>query len=233
MTKIYCDIAELDKIKYFKNNPIVKGFTTNPTLMRKAGARDYEKYCTKIARLLKNTKKTVSFEILADDFENMKRQALKINKWGKNIYVKVPVINSKGKFQGKLIKFLNEKKVKINITAVFSTDQTSKILKNINKKSKVIISIFAGRLGDSGKDPLKIIKESVNLAKNFKNVEILWASTREAFHYIQSKKIKCHIITVPPEMIDKIQNFGQSAQKLSLKTVKAFIEDGNKANFVF
>ena len=233
MTKIYCDIAELVKIKYFKNNPIIKGFTTNPTLMRKAGARDYEKYCTKIARLLKNTKKTVSFEILADDFENMKRQALKINKWGKNIYVKVPVINSKGKFQGKLIKFLNEKKVKINITAVFSADQTSKILKNINKESKVIISIFAGRLGDSGKDPLKIIKESVNLAKNFKNVEILWASTREAFHYIQSKKIKCHIITVPPEMIDKIQNFGQSAQKLSLKTVKAFIEDGNKANFVF
>ena len=233
MTKIYCDIAELDKIKYFKNNPIVKGFTTNPTLMRKAGARDYEKYCTKIARLLKNTKKTVSFEILADDFENMKRQALKINKWGKNIYVKVPVINSKGKFQGKLIKFLNEKKVKINITAVFSNDQTSKILKNINKKSKVIIPIFAGRLGDSGKDPLMVIKESVNLAKNFKNVEILWASTREAFHYIQSKKIKCHIITVPPEMIDKIQNFGQSAQKLSLKTVKAFIEDGNKANFVF
>ena len=233
MTKIYCDIAELDKIKYFKNNPIVKGFTTNPTLMRKAGARDYEKYCTKIARLLKNTKKTVSFEILADDFENMKRQALKINRWGKNIYVKVPVINSKGKFQGKLIKFLNEKKVKINITAVFSTNQTSKILKNINKKSKVIISIFAGRLGDSGKDPLKIIKESINLAKNFKNVEILWASTREAFHYIQSKKIKCHIITVPPEMIDKIQNFGQSPQKLSLKTVKAFIEDANKANFVF
>lgn len=233
MTKIYCDIAELDKIKYFKNNPIVKGFTTNPTLMRKAGARDYEKYCTKIARLLKNTKKTVSFEILADDFENMKRQALKINRWGKNIYVKVPVINSKGKFQGKLIKFLNEKKVKINITAVFSTDQTSKILKNINKKSNVIISIFAGRLGDSGKDPLKIIKKSINLAKNFKNVEILWASTREAFHYIQSKKIKCHIITIPPEMIDNIQNFGQSAQKLSLKTVKAFIEDSNKANFVF
>jgi transaldolase len=182
MTKIYCDIAELEKIKYFKNNPIVKGFTTNPTLMRKAGARDYEKYCTKIARLLKNTKKTVSFEILADDFENMKRQALKINKWGKNIYVKVPVINSKGKFQGKLIKFLNEKKVKINITAVFSNDQTSKILKNINKKSKVIIPIFAGRLGDSGKDPMKIIKKSINLAKNFKNVEILWASTREAFH---------------------------------------------------
>ncbi len=233
MTKIYCDIAELDKIKYFKNNPIIKGFTTNPTLMRKAGARDYEKYCTKIARLLKNTKKTVSFEILANDFENMKRQALKINKWGKNIYVKVPVINSKGKFQEKLIKFLNEKKVKINITAVFSNDQTSKILKNINKKSKVIISIFAGRLGDSGKDPLKVIKQSINLAKNFKNVEILWASTREAFHYIQSKKIKCHIITIPPEMIDKIQNFGQSAQKLSLKTVKAFIEDGNKANFVF
>ena len=231
MSKIFCDIAEIDEIKKFKKLKLVKGFTTNPTLMKKAGAKNYENYCLKILKILENSNKSVSFEVLGDDYENMKRQALKINSWGKNIYVKVPVINSKGEFQGKLIKYLNDKGVKINITAVFSVNQTLKILKKINKKTKVIISIFAGRLGDSGKNPINVIKQSISLSKKFNNVEILWASTREAFHYSQSKKMKCHIITVPPEMIIKIQNFGETAHNLSLKTVKAFIEDSKKANF--
>ncbi len=233
MTKIYCDIAEYNKIKIFSNKSIVKGFTTNPSLMKKAGAKNYEKYCIKIANFLKNSNKTVSFEVLADDYENMKRQAIKISKWGKNIYVKVPVINSKGKFQGKLIKFLNNKKIKINITAVFSIEQTKKILDQIDKKTKVIISIFAGRIGDAGKDPISIIKKCIGISKRFKNVEILWASTREAFHYTQSKLIKCHIITVPPEMVLKIESFGQSPKELSIKTVKAFIKDSKKAKFTF
>ena len=233
MTKIYCDIAEYKKIKFFRNKKIVSGFTTNPTLMKQAGAKNYENYCIKILELLKNSNKTVSFEVLADDFEGMKRQANKISNWGKNVYVKVPVINSKGQFQGKLIKYLNEKKIKINITAVFSIEQTKKILKKIDKKTNVIISIFAGRLGDAGKNPIKIIKKSIELSKKFKNVEILWASTREAFHYTQSKLIKCHIITVPPEIVLKIENFGQTPQKLSINTVKAFIKDSKKAKFTF
>ena len=150
-----------NEIKNFVNSQLVSGFTTNPTLMRQAGAKNYELYCKDLLKVIKNTNKSISFEILADDFENMKRQALKINSWGKNIYVKIPVVNSKGEFQGKLIRELIKKKIKLNITAVFSESQTKKILNKIEKNSDVIISIFAGRLGDSGKDPIKVFKNVV------------------------------------------------------------------------
>ena len=180
---------------------------------------------------IKDTKKTVSFEILADDYKNMERQALRISQWGKNIYVKVPVINSKGNFQGKLIKFLNQKKIKINITAVFSVEQTSNILKNIDKKTKVIISIFAGRLGDSGKDPLVVFKKSLKLAKKFRNVEILWASVREPYNFVQAKQLGCHIITIPPAIIEKIENFGKSFKELTIDTVNAFLIDSKKSKY--
>jgi len=181
-TKIFCDIAELDKIKKFNKKKIVKGFTTNPSLMRKAGARDYKSYSKKILKICHN--KFVSLEVFADDYFSMKKQALLINTWGKNIYVKIPVVNSKGVFMGKIIKELNNKNIKLNITAVYTAKQTQRILKSINKKSKVIISIFAGRAGDAGKDPVPEIKKSIALSKKFKNVEILWASVREPYNYI-------------------------------------------------
>ena len=231
MTKIYCDIAEKKEIKKFITHPLVSGFTTNPTLMRQAGVKNYEKYSKELLEVLKKSKKSISFEILADDYVNMKRQALKINSWGKNIYVKVPVVNSKGNFQGKLIKELCMKKIKLNITAVFSEIQTKKILKNLQKDSDVIISIFAGRLGDAGLDPIKIFKKSIELKKKFKKVKILWASTREVFHYIKAKQIGCEIITMPPQMIDKVNIQNKSSKVLSIKTVKGFIEDTKKANF--
>lgn len=231
MTKIYCDIAEKKEIKKFITHPLVSGFTTNPTLMRQAGVKNYEKYSKELLEVLKKSKKSISFEILADDYLNMKRQALKINSWGKNIYVKVPVVNSEGKFQGKLIKELCMKKIKLNITAVFSEIQTKKILKNLQKDSDVIISIFAGRLGDAGLDPIKIFEKSIELKKKFKKVKILWASTREVFHYIKAKQIGCEIITMPPQMIDKVNKQNKSSKALSIKTVKGFIEDTKKANF--
>ena len=231
MTKIYCDIAEKKEIKKFIFHPLVSGFTTNPTLMRQAGVKNYEKYSKDLLKVLKKSKKSISFEILADDYTNMKRQALKINSWGKNIYVKVPVVNSQGKFQGKLIKELSVQKVKLNITAVFSETQTKKILNNIHKDSDIIISIFAGRLGDAGLDPIKVFKRSIQLKKKFKKVKILWASTREAFHYIKAKQIGCEIITMPPQMINKVKNQNKSSKTLSIKTVKGFIEDTKKANF--
>jgi transaldolase len=231
MTKIYCDIADKKEIKKFISHPLVSGFTTNPTLMRQAGVKNYEQYCKDLLKLLKKVNKSISFEVLADDYENMKRQALKINDWGKNIYVKIPVVNSKGEFQSKLINELIRKKVKLNITAVFSTDQTKKILKNIEKNSDVIISIFAGRIGDSGRDPIKIFKNSIQLKKKFKRVKILWASTREILHYVNAKKIKCEIITMPPLMISKLSSLGTSSKLLSIKTVKGFIKDTKKANF--
>ena len=229
MTKIYCDIADLKQIKKFSKNKIVKGFTTNPSLIRKAGAKNYLEYCKKILKIVK--KKPISFEVFADDYKTIINQALKIKKLGNNIYVKIPITNSKGLFLGKAIKHLNSREIKLNITAVYASKQTEKILKKINKKTKVIISIFAGRMADAGKDPLPELKKSISLAKKFKNVEILWASTREPYNYLQSKQLGCHIITVPPTIIKKIENFGKSFNQLTIETVKTFLEDSKKSNF--
>tara|TARA_Y100000817_G_scaffold208502_1_gene163509 strand:+ start:254 stop:949 length:696 start_codon:yes stop_codon:yes gene_type:complete len=228
LTKIFCDIADIKLIKKFNNKSIVKGFTTNPSLMRKAGAKNYSKYCQNI---LKVTRKPLSFEVFADDIKNIIKQALMIKNWGNQVYVKVPVTNSKGVFLGKVIKYLNNKNIKLNITAVYTSKQTSDILKNLNKKTKVIISIFAGRMSDKGKDPIPEIKKSIILAKKFKNVEILWASVREPYNYIQAKQLKCHIITIPPKIIEKIEDFGTTYKKLTKDTVKAFLVDSKKSRF--
>ena len=228
MIKIYCDNADLKLIKKFNTKNLVKGFTTNPSLMRSAGAKDYKEYSEKI---LKTTKKPVSLEVFADNIDEMISQGLTISKWSKNVYVKIPIVNSKGLFTGKAIKYLNNKKIKLNITAVYSTDQTRKILKNINMNSKVIISIFAGRMADSGKDPLPVFRESIKLSKKFKNVEILWASTREAYNYLEAKNLGCHIITIPPKIIEKIEKFGKSKRNLTIDTVKGFLSDSRKSNF--
>ena len=228
MTKIFCDIADIDLIKKFNRKKIVKGFTTNPSLMRKAGAKNYSQYCKNI---LKITKKPISFEVFADNNQNIIKQALIIKEWGKQIYVKVPVTNSRGIFLGKVIKDLNNKSIKLNITAVYNAKQTSQILKKINKKTKVIISIFAGRMADKGKDPLPEFKKSIKLAKKYKNVEILWASVREPYNYIQAKQLKCHIITVPPQIIEKIEKFGKSFNELTIDTVKAFLIDSKKSKY--
>ena len=229
MTKIFCDIADIKLIKKFTKKKIVKGFTTNPSLMRKAGAKNYENYSKKIIKTCKN--KPVSLEVFADDYLGMKNQAKKINSWGKNVYVKIPVVNSKGIFTGKIIKELNNAEIKLNITAVYSAKETKKILKIINKKTKVIISIFAGRAADSGKDPITEFKKSLKLSKKYQNVQILWASVREPYNYLQAKKLGCHIITVPPNIIEKIQKFGKSLNSLMLETVKTFLEDSKKSKF--
>ena len=228
MTKIFCDIADISLIKKFNKKSIVKGFTTNPSLMRKAGATNYSKYCKNI---LKITKKPISFEVFADNKNNIINQALKIKSWGKQIYVKIPVTNSRGIFLGKVIKHLNNKNIKLNITAVYTSKQTSQILKKINKKTKLIISIFAGRIADVGKDPVPEFAKSIKLAKKFKNVEILWASTREPYNYVQAKQLGCHIITSPPSIIEKIEKFGKSFNKLTVDTVKTFLVDSKKSKF--
>ena len=228
-TKIFCDIAEINQIKKFNKKKIVKGFTTNPSLMRKAGAKDYKFYAKKILKVCPN--KPVSLEVFADDYINMKKQALKINTWGKNIYVKIPITNSKGIFMGKVIKELNNQNIKLNITAVYSANQTRKILRVINKKTKVLISIFAGRAGDTGKDPVPEFKKSIMFSKRFKNVEILWASVREPYNFLQAKQLGCHIITVPPSIIEKIEKFGKSFDQLTKETVKNFLSDSKKSRF--
>ena len=228
-TKIFCDIADYKTIKFFNKKTIVDGFTTNPSLMRLAGAKNYKNYSLKIIKICKT--KPISFEVFADKPKDMLKQAYKINSWGKNVYVKIPVVNSKGIFMGSVIKELSDKGIKLNITAVFTFEQTKKIYKKLNKKTKSIISIFAGRMSDTGKDPIPIFKKSIFLTKKNKNVEILWASTREAYNFIQAKSLNCNIITMPPKIINQINRFGKSFNAMTLDTVKGFLRDSKKSNF--
>ena len=229
MTKIYCDSADYKIIKKYNKYDLVKGFTTNPSLMRLAGAKNYKDYSKKILKICKN--KPISFEVFSDDLNSMINQAYLINSWGKNVYVKIPVVNSRGKFTGKVIKELSNQDVKLNITAVYTFEQVKKIYKLLNKNTKSIISIFAGRMSDTGKDPIPVFKSSLNLTKKNKNIMILWASTREAYNFIQAKKLGSNVITMPPKIIDQIKNFGKSYKSLTINTVKNFLIDSKKSRF--
>ena len=228
-TKIFCDSADYKIIKSFNNKSIVDGFTTNPSLMRIAGAKNYRDYSLKILKICQ--KKPISFEVFADNPKEMLKQAYKINTWAKNVYVKIPVVNSKGVFMGPIIKELSEKGIKLNITAIYSFEQVNKVFKCLDKKTKSIISIFAGRMADKGKDPLPIFKKSIFKVKKYKNIEILWASTREAYNYIQAKQLDCNIITMPPKIINQIATFGKSFSQMTLETVKGFLYDSKKSKF--
>ena len=228
-TKIFCDSADFKVIKKYNNLNLVNGFTTNPSLMRLSGAKNYKNYSLSILKVCK--KKPISFEVFADNQNQMLKQAYKINTWGKNVYVKIPVVNSKGVFMGPVIKKLSLEGIKLNITAVYTFEQVKKIVKCLNKKTKSIISIFAGRMADKGKDPLPIFKKSISATKRYKNIDILWASTREAYNFLQAKELKCNIITMPPKVIDQISSFGKSFNSLTLDTVKGFLKDSKKSNF--
>jgi transaldolase len=228
-TKIFCDSADYKTIKFFNSKSIVDGFTTNPSLMRLSGAKNYKAYSLKILKICK--KKPISFEVFADNQKEMLKQAYKINTWGKNVYVKIPVVNSKGQFMGSVINELSSKEIKLNITAIYSFEQVKKVLKCLDKKTKSIISIFAGRMADNGRDPLPIFKKSIRLVKKYKNIEILWASTREAYNYIQAKQLDCNIITMPPKIINKINSLEKNLNQLTLETVKGFLTDSIKSKF--
>ena len=228
-TKIFCDSADFETIKFFNKKSMVNGFTTNPSLMRLSGAKNYKDYSLKVLKVCK--KKPISFEVFADSPKEMLKQAYKINTWGKNVYVKIPVVNSKGFFMGSVIRELSKEGIKLNITAVYTYEQTVKIFNCLNKKTKSIISIFVGRMADKGKDPLPILKRSISLIKIYKNIEILWASTREAYNYTQAKQLNCNIITMPPKIINQISSFGKNAELMTLETVKGFLEDSKKSKF--
>jgi len=228
-TKIFCDSADFKTIKKLNNSFLVSGFTTNPSLMKLAGAKNYKKYSQRLLRVCKI--KPISLEVFGDTETEMIRQAKIINSWGKNVYVKIPVVNSKGFFSMKVISKLSRDGMKLNITAVYTVSQIKKIIKSVNKKSKTIISIFSGRMGDVGKDPIPIITEGVRLTKKLKNVKILWASTREAYNYLQAKNCGCSIITMPPAIIDKISKFGKTHKQLTLDTVIKFLQDSRDSKF--
>ncbi len=227
--KIFCDSADYKNFLKYKNDKTVKGFTTNPSLMRQSGAKSYKSYSMK---LLKNSnQKPVSLEVFSDNINEMYSQGKIINNWSKNVYVKIPVVNTKGKFTGKIIKKLSNEKIKLNITAVYTFDQVKKITKQLNKNTKAIISIFAGRMGDQLKNPIPIFKKSLKYTKKFKNIEILWASTRETYNYLEAKQLGCQIITMPPKIIDQVKKSNKSFSKLTIDTVKGFYEDAKNSSF--
>ena len=227
--KIFCDSANYRTIKKYNSLQLVKGFTTNPSLMRISGAKNYKDYSLKILKICK--KKPISFEVFSDEIDLMIQQAYKINSWGKNVYVKIPVVNTKGLFTGRAIRELSSKGIKLNITAVYTYKQVTDIVKSLDKDTKSIISIFAGRMADTGKDPIPIFKKSINLTKKHKNIEILWASTREAYNLLEAKRLGCEIITMPPKVIDQVKNFGKSFNNLTLDTVKSFLLDSKRSKF--
>ena len=227
--KIFCDSADFKNFLKYRNDKIVKGFTTNPSLMRIAGAKNYKSYSLKL--LKHSNKKPVSLEVFSDNIDEMYKQAKIINSWAKNVYVKIPVVNTKGVFTGKTIEKLSNEKIKLNITAVYTFDQVKKITKKLNNKTKAIISIFAGRMGDQLKNPIPIFKKSLAYTQKYKNIEILWASTREAYNFIQAKQIGCQIITMPPKIINQISSFGKNVSQMTLETVKGFLSDSKKSKF--
>lgn len=227
--KIYADGADLNSMLEEYGKGLVKGFTTNPSLMKKAGVKDYKKFGKEVVS--KITDMPISFEVFADDEELMIKEAREIATWSENIYVKIPVVNTKGEFNKNVINTLAKENVKLNITAVFTIDQVKDILENLEKDSHAIISIFAGRIADTGVDPMDLVKESVELAKEYKNVEILWASCRELYNIFQAENSGCHIITVQNSILDKLDNVGKDLTKYSVETVQDFFEDANSLGF--
>ena len=227
--KIFADGADLVSIENLNMNQDVGGFTTNPSLMKKAGITDYKKFCQDVLKITKN--KPVSFEIFSDDLDEMYDQANEIASWGKSIFVKIPITNSKGEKTSGLIKKLLEKKIKCNVTAILTIQQVKEIYEISNSETDVIISIFAGRIADTGIDPILMMSEAVNICKTKKNIEILWASTRELINIFQANQINCQIITVPHDILKKISLIGKNLEDLSLETVQMFLTDATKAGY--
>jgi transaldolase len=226
---IYADGANMKDILYFNSKKFIKGLTTNPTLMKKSGVKDYQKFALDVLKIVK--KKPISFEVFSDDFKEMYRQAKIISSWGDNVFVKIPVTNTKGLSSYKLINKLSNEGIKLNVTAVLLQDQVNNIVKSLNKKTRSIISIFAGRIADTGRDPIPLVKKSVLLTKKYKNIQILWASTRESLNIFQAQKINCDIITVTTDILSKVNIFGYDLKKYSLDTVKMFYNDAAKAGY--
>ena len=227
--KILADGADLVSIEKLNMDQNISGFTTNPSLMKKAGVTEYKKFCQDVLKITKD--KPVSFEIFSDDLDKMYDQANEIASWGKSIFVKIPITNSKGEKTSGLIKKLLENKVKCNVTAILTIQQVKEIYEISNFETEVIISIFAGRIADTGIDPIPMMTEAVNICKTKKNIEILWASTRELINIYQANQINCQIITVPHDILKKIPLIGKNLDDLSLETVQTFLNDATKAEF--
>ena len=227
--KIYSDGANLDDMLHAYRNRLVDGFTTNPTLMRKAGLSDYERFAKDV--LAHITDMSISFEVFSDDFADMERQARKIAGWAKNVHGKIPITNTQGEFSGPLIERLAKDGIPLNVTAILTVDQVKCVAKALQPDVPSIVSVFAGRIADTGVDPTPIMIESAKILKPLPSCELLWASSREALNIVQAEECGCQIITVTPEILKKTSMFGKDLTELSRDTVRMFYDDGLKAGY--
>jgi len=227
--KIFADGANEEEIIQLYKGGLVKGFTTNPTLMKKDGVKDYEKFARSL--LEKITDLPISFEVFSDDFETMEKQAKKIQSWGKNVFVKIPITNTQKESSVSLINKLSKEGLNLNITAILTTQQVSEVIQNIYESSNTIISVFAGRIADTGRDPIPYMKKAKELISGLRNVNLLWASSRELLNIFQAEECGCDIITVTNDILKKIHLINKDLEELSLDTVKMFYNDGKAVGF--
>ncbi|TSC58309.1 MAG: transaldolase [Parcubacteria group bacterium Greene0416_79] len=227
--KIFADGAEKAAMLELTKNPLIKGFTTNPTLMRKAGVADYAAFAKDVLSSI--TDKPISFEVFSDDFKEMERQAGIIASWGENVYVKIPITNTKGESSIPLIERLSARQVKLNITAILTREQVREAVTALERSVPSVISVFAGRIADTGRDPVPTMVESRKILREYPKAELLWASTREVLNIMQAEEAGCHIITVPNDILKKLSKWGYDLTALSLDTVKMFYEDGKQAGY--
>jgi transaldolase len=228
--KIFADGADLESMLELAANPIIKGFTTNPTLMRKAGIEDYSGFARRVLEHI--TDHPISFEVFADEFDEMHRQALEIASWGSNVNVKIPITNTRGESSAPLVQDLSQQGVVVNVTAMFTLEQVSSIVDVLDPKTPAILSIFAGRIADSGRDPLPVMQDALEIMQAHPRSELIWASPRELFNIVQAHEIGCHIITVTHDILKKLPSLGKSMEIFSLETVKMFHTDASASNYV-
>ncbi len=228
--KIYSDGADQKSMLEMAKNPMISGLTTNPTLMKKAGITDYKKFCLAVLQEIKD--KPISFEVFTDDIGEMKRQALEIATWGKNVYVKIPITNSEGVSTISLIRELSHQHIKLNVTAILTLEQVTETVEALKGGAPSIVSVFAGRIADTGRDPKPIMRAASALCRaGGPQIELLWASCREAFNIVEAEETGCQIVTVPPDLIKKTAMFGKDLGTLSLETVRMFRNDAIEAGF--
>lgn len=224
---IFADTANLNEIRKLNKLGYIKGYTTNPTIIKNNNIKNYITFAKKMIKLTNN--KPVSFEVISDDLKEIEKQALKISSWGKNVFVKIPISNTKEISTKKIIQKLNNNNIKLNITAITSFKQVKHLKSSINKKTPIFISIFAGRIADTGRDANKVMKKSINLFKGYKNVRFIWASPRQVYNLIEAEKVGCHIITLTNDILNKLKFLNKNLDQYSLETVKMFYDDAVKS----
>jgi transaldolase len=227
--KLFADGADLAGIREMAANPAIKGFTTNPTLMRKAGVSDYKAFALQALQAVNGL--PISFEVFADDFGDMEKQAHEIASWGRNVYVKIPVTNTKSDFSGPLVERLSRAGIQVNVTALMTVDQVSRVTERLAPETAAIISVFAGRIADTGRDPMPLMAEAVKVMRKKPKAELIWASPRELLNVFQANEVGCHIITATNDIIKKLSLVGKDLQAYSLETVEMFYKDASAAGY--